>query len=63
MLTALVVSSIYDWFKVDFGDSEQGVLAHLRTFADAPLLAILEGRSMIDDDSYDWALNDFRTAR
>ncbi len=31
------VSSIYDWFKDDFGGSDKGVLAHLSKYAKAPL--------------------------
>ncbi len=54
----LVVSSIYDWFQEDFDDSEIGVLAHLRRYADGPLAAALAGRTRIDDDDYDWSLNE-----
>lgn len=53
----LTVSSIYDWFQEDFGDSEAGVLAHLAEHADAPLAERLRG---FDGDlafAYDWALN------
>ena len=54
----LIVSSIYDWFEEDFGGSEVGVLAHLRRYADGPLVAALAGRTRIDDNDYDWTLND-----
>jgi hypothetical protein len=33
----LQVSSIYDWFQADFGGSEEGVLAHLKAFAEPEL--------------------------
>jgi hypothetical protein len=56
----LVVSSIYAWFPEDFGD-EDGVLAHLRRYAEPPLAGRLAGADRIDGDAYDWRLND--TAR
>ena len=52
----LVVSSIYDWFKVDFGDTDEGVFAHLRQYATPENAKRLEGHDDFDDD-YDWALN------
>ena len=54
----LVLSSIYDWFRVDFGGSEEGVLEHIRKYA-APSLsqAILSHRGRISYD-YDWSLNE-----
>ena len=54
----LTVSKIYGWFREDFGGDQAGVLAELRRYADAPLLARLEGRERIDDYAYDWSLND-----
>ncbi|MFA5938407.1 MAG: DUF547 domain-containing protein [Sinimarinibacterium sp.] len=56
----LYVSSIYAWFKADFGGNDAGVIAHLRRYADAPLAKKLAGISVIADDRYDWALNDAR---
>jgi len=53
----LQVSSIYKWFKADFGGGTAGVLAHLNTYADADLRAALQGRRKIDKYSYDWAIN------
>lgn len=53
-------SKIYSWFQADFGGSEAGVLAHLRTYAEPPLLQKLEGISRVTDYEYDWALNDAR---
>jgi hypothetical protein len=53
----LIVSSIYDWFEVDFGGSAAGVIAHLRQYAEAPLKAALEGVTAIADHDYDWAVN------
>jgi hypothetical protein len=54
----LHVSSIYNWFREDFGGSEADVIEHLRAYAQPRLAAGLAGFSSIDDDWYDWALND-----
>lgn len=54
----VITSSIYQWFKEDFGGDDPGVIAHLKAYA-APNLAMkLEGISSIDDHAYDWQLND-----
>lgn len=53
----IVVSSIYDWWALDFGDSEEGVLAHLVKYADDGLAAKLEGFAGAVDYEYDWDLN------
>jgi Holliday junction resolvase-like predicted endonuclease len=50
----LVMSKIYDWFEVDFGGSESGVIKHVLHYADQDLAQKLEGRSDIDDFEYDW---------
>ena len=52
----LVVSSIYDWFEVDFGD-EQGVITHVKLFADDQLTRKLRDFDEIDGYDYDWRLN------
>lgn len=54
---ALVVSSIYSWFKEDFGGAA-GVLPHLRKYAGPDLTKSLAGIRSIDRYAYDWALND-----
>ena len=54
----LTVSSIYDWYKVDFGGSDAGVIAHLRQYASGPLAGALAGVSSISSDRYDWNLNE-----
>ncbi len=53
----VTVSSIYNWYQVDFGDSAQGVLDHVRIYAEPELAAKLEGKTKIDGYDYDWALN------
>lgn len=54
----LTVSKIYLWYEEDFGRSVDGVLAHLRRYADPGLAARLHGRERVDDYAYDWSLND-----
>ena len=54
----LVVSSIYHWFKADFGGSDQGVIDHLGRFAEAGLAARLGKLHKISGHQYDWSLND-----
>lgn len=53
----IVLSSIYDWWVYDFGDSEDGVIAHLIKYADADLAAQLKDFSGAIDYEYDWELN------
>jgi len=54
----LTVSKIYDWYKVDFGNNDAGVIAHLRQYASGQLAADLGGVSSISGTEYDWSLND-----
>jgi hypothetical protein len=54
----LVVSSIYDWFREDFGGDEAGVIRHLRRYAPRTKAERLEEAGGIAGDRYDWALND-----
>ncbi|NNC35889.1 MAG: DUF547 domain-containing protein [Acidimicrobiales bacterium] len=53
----LQVSSIYNWFQEDFGDSEAGVIQHLQEYADEEVAAKLLGRKNIDKFDYDWGIN------
>ena len=50
----LVVSSIFEWYQVDFGGNDAGVIAHLAQYGGPT------GATRIYDDTYDWALNDAR---
>jgi hypothetical protein len=53
----LRVSTIYKWFKVDFGGTDRKLLDHLQRYAEDDLgsrLAAYEGRIRYD---YDWELN------
>ncbi len=54
----LTISSLYRWFEEDFGDGDAGVLDHLRHYAEPALRAQLARAETIDDDEYDWRLND-----
>ena len=54
----LIVSSIYNWFSEDFGNSDQNVIAHLKQYASPELAKALDPISSIYDDQYDWRLND-----
>ncbi len=53
----LRVSSIYEWFKEDFGDNDAGVIAHLRRYAEPALTQRLRSATRISANAYDWALN------
>jgi hypothetical protein len=54
----LRVSSIYRWFREDFGGDDAGILAHLRRYAAPPLAEALRNVTRVAEDAYDWALND-----
>jgi hypothetical protein len=59
----LYVSSIYNWFRVDFGDSQQAVIQHLRKYASPQLADALAPLTRIKGDDYDWQLNDANPVR
>lgn len=52
------VSSIYNWFKADFGGNDAGVLRHLAKYAEPELARALRSASGIAGHDYDWRLND-----
>ena len=54
----LTVSSIYKWFREDFGGTEAAVIAHLKRYARPGLAVSLKGVSSVSNDRYDWTLND-----
>jgi hypothetical protein len=58
----LVASSIYDWYRADFGGSAEGVLRHLVKYARMPLAPVLAVRTEIARYEYDWRLNDAAAA-
>ena len=53
----VIISSIYAWFKDDFGNDVTGVLSHLKSYAGPEVALILEEAIDIED-AYDWTLND-----
>ena len=53
----LYVSSIYKWFREDFGGSDPSVIAHLRSYAEPALAARLSRARDIAGHFYDWSLN------
>ncbi len=53
----MVLSSIYDWFQVDFGGSEKGVLRHLSRYAEPDFAERLDRFDGDIDYEYDWDLN------
>lgn len=57
----LHVSSIYHWFKEDFGGDDAGIIAHLNQYATGDRLAALHSKSAIAGHGYDWQLNDKAT--
>ena len=51
-------SSIYDWFKADFGGSIASITAHMAKYAEPALKAKLAKVTAINEYGYDWALAD-----
>lgn len=54
----LRISKIYKWYREDFGDSDEGVIAHLLQYADDDLRQAIEARPRIRGHEYDWDLNE-----
>lgn len=57
----LTVSSIYRWYREDFGGNWQGVLAHLRRYANPATAQMLAPFETVAADDYDWQLIDAAT--
>ena len=55
----LIVSSIYVWFREDFGDSDEDVIAHLLRYAGPDLSAKIEQTPKLAGHAYDWSLNGY----
>ena len=53
----IVISSIYDWYTEDFGDTEESVKEHLIEHAEDDLASFLEGFEGFIEYDYDWSLN------
>lgn len=55
----LALSSLYDWYQDDFGESDAEFIAHLKAFAAPDLMTYLGDITELDiaEYTYDWALN------
>ncbi len=53
----LVLSSIYEWYPEDFGETEEEVIAHLVEYAEEDLAAVLRDFTGDIEYDYDWRLN------
>ncbi|MDP3299404.1 MAG: hypothetical protein Q8M38_04795, partial [Phenylobacterium sp.] len=52
------LSSIYKWYREDFGEDDDAILRHLSQFAAPALRGVLDQRPAIAGYAYDWDLND-----
>jgi len=53
----LTVSSIFHWYKVDFGGTDQSLLNHLQKYAQPDLRVQLKNYQGAIEHGYDWSLN------
>ncbi len=53
----VVISSIYDWYTEDFGNTEETVMEHLVEHAEDDLGEFLQGFEGALEYDYDWSLN------
>lgn len=54
----VTASSIYAWYRRDFGEGWGELLVHVRRYASPGLLGELEGAGHVSQFTYDWTLND-----
>lgn len=54
----VTASSIFNWYKEDFGGNNASILEHARQYASDDLLAELDGVTSIANFDYDWTLNE-----
>jgi hypothetical protein len=54
----LGVSSLFRWYRDDFGGSDAAVIHHLMGYAEPRLAMSLQQFDRIGDDGFDWRLND-----
>lgn len=54
------VSTIFKWYKADFGKSDKNILNHIRQYASQDLLDQIEGKNRIVGYKYDWDLNEYK---
>ena len=51
------VSSIYHWYKEDFGDDLDAIIKHIAMHAEPPLTELLKQSFYRYDHAYNWNLN------
>ena len=56
----LKLSSIYDWYQVDFGKNEKELIEHLKVYAEPKLVEQLNAFTGSVSYDYDWSLNDWK---
>jgi len=54
----VIASKIFDWYKVDFGNSEAGMLKHFRQYAKGDLARQIGSATDISKFEYNWDLNE-----
>jgi Protein of unknown function, DUF547 len=54
----LALSSLYRWYRDDFGGTDRDVINHLMAYAEPDLAMKLQRFDQISDDGFDWRLND-----
>jgi hypothetical protein len=54
---SLMLSKIYDWYQVDFGGNEKGVIQHLALYAKPALKLKLAKIVSVSGYNYNWNLN------
>ena len=54
----LGLSSLYRWYREDFGASDREVINHLMAYAEPDLAIRLQRFDRVSDDGFDWRLND-----
>ena len=57
---SLVLSSIFQWYASDFGDSEEQVIQTLTKYVNDPTLKSKLAQADSIEYDYDWSLNDFK---
>ncbi len=55
---SLRLSSVYNWFRSDFGASQAAVIEHLKQYAEPALKQRLGNARVVSEYDYDWSLND-----
>jgi hypothetical protein len=59
----LIISKIYQWYQVDFGDSENSVIQHLLKYAKPGLAKKLRAVNSISAYEYNWQLNVYQDSK